>query len=290
MKKIAVINDLSGLGKCSLTAAIPVISVMGVQACPFPTAVLSNQTGYPTYFCEDFTEHMEPYMEQWKKRGFAPDGIYTGFLSDEKQADKILKLIDTFAGEDTLILTDPVMGDDGAVYPIYTEGLRKRFCELARRSYVITPNLTEALLLLHGKERMEEFWEKFQDKAGRERLELIEETGRQLAEKFSLSAVAVTGVDLREEGQPVKVGNLVLERDICSWSFKEKAGGSYSGTGDLFASVLSAGLVKGLSMKTCVDMAVDFISASILDAVKEGTDRNDGVCFERHLGSLIRQN
>ena len=137
MKKIAVINDLSGLGKCSLTAAIPGISVMGVQACPFPTAVLSNQTGYETYFCEDFTEHMAPYMEEWKKRGFVPDGIYTGFLSDEKQADKILKFIDTFAGEDTLILTDPVMGDDGAVYPIYTEELCSRFRELARRSFFI---------------------------------------------------------------------------------------------------------------------------------------------------------
>lgn len=110
MKKIAVINDLSGLGKCSLTAAIPVISVMGVQACPLPTAVLSNQTGYESYFCEDFTEHMEPYMEQWKKRGFFPDGIYTGFLSDDKQADRILKFMDAFAGKDTLILTDPVMG------------------------------------------------------------------------------------------------------------------------------------------------------------------------------------
>ena len=158
MKKIAVINDLSGLGKCSLTAAIPVISVMGVQACPLPTAVLSNQTGYESYFCEDFTEHMEPYMEQWKKRGFFPDGIYTGFLSDDKQADRILKFMDAFAGKDTLILTDPVMGDDGAVYPIYTEELRSRFCELTRRSYVITPNLTEALLLLYGKEKMEEIW------------------------------------------------------------------------------------------------------------------------------------
>ena len=94
MKKIAVINDLSGLGKCSLTAAIPVISVMGVQACPFPTAVLSNQTGYETYFCEDLTRQMTPYMEQWKKRGCIPDGISTRFLSDEKQADKILVLDD----------------------------------------------------------------------------------------------------------------------------------------------------------------------------------------------------
>ncbi|MEI3472574.1 MAG: hypothetical protein V8Q93_04285 [Blautia faecis] len=90
MKKIAVIQDLSGLGKCSLTAAIPVISVMGVQAVPLPTAVLSNQTGYPSYYCDDYTEHMEQIMDEWEKRGFSPDGIYTGFLADEEQADKIL--------------------------------------------------------------------------------------------------------------------------------------------------------------------------------------------------------
>ncbi|MEE0367263.1 MAG: pyridoxamine kinase [Blautia sp.] len=288
MKKIAVVNDLSGLGKCSLTAAIPVISVMGVQACPFPTAVLSNQTGYDTYFCEDFTDHMEPYMEQWKKRDFVPDGIYTGFLSDEKQADKILKLMDTFAGEDTLILTDPVMGDDGEVYPIYTKALRNRFCELVRRSYVITPNLTEALILLYGKEKMEAIWREFQEISGRERLDQIEETGRRLAEEFSLSAVVITGVDYREGEELVKIGNLVLEKEKSSWVFAEKSGGSYSGTGDLFASVLSAGLVKGYSMKKCAHLAVDFISASIRDAVEEGTDRNDGVCFEAHLGRLIQ--
>ena len=289
MKKIAVINDLSGLGKCSLTAAIPVISVMGVQACPFPTAVLSNQTGYETYFCDDFTEHMDPYMEQWKKRGFSPDGIYTGFLSDEKQADEILKFMDTFSGKDTLILTDPVMGDDGEVYPIYTEGLRKRFCELARRSYVITPNLTEALLLLYGKEKMGKIWESFRALPEEERLEQIRKTGNKLSQKFDLSAVVITGVDHQEEGKPLKMGNLVFEKGKSSWIFAQKAGGSYSGTGDLFASVLSAGLVKGYSMEECVNMAVDFISASIRNAVEEGTDRNDGVCFEQHLGRLIRQ-
>ena len=115
-----------------------------------------------------------------------------------------------------------------------------------------------------------------------------EETGRKLAEEFSLSAVVITGVDQQEEGEAVKMGNLVLENGKCSWVFAEKAGGSYSGTGDIFASILSAGLVKGYSMEACADMAVDFISASIRDAVKEGTDRNDGVCFELHLGRLVR--
>ena len=287
MKKIAVINDLSGLGKCSLTAAIPVISVMGVQACPFPTAVLSNQTGYETYFCEDLTRQMTPYMEQWKKRGFIPDGIYIGFLSDEKQADKILKFMDLFAGEETLILTDPVMGDDGEVYPIYTEGLRSRFRELVSRSYVITPNLTEALLLLYGKEEMEKKWKVLETMPEAERLEKIQEIGQRLVLEFSLSAVVITGVNYRENSQTPKMGNLVLEKEKVSWVFAEKSGGSYSGTGDLFASVLSAGLVKGYSMETCAHMAVEFISTSIRDAVSEGTDRNDGVCFDAHLGMLL---
>ena len=89
MKKIAVIHDLSGLGKCSLTAAIPVISAMGVQACPLPTAILSNQTGYGSYFWDDYTDRMELIMDEWKKMGFKPDGVYTGFLGDARQVDLI---------------------------------------------------------------------------------------------------------------------------------------------------------------------------------------------------------
>ena len=135
---------------------------------------------------------------------------------------------------------------------------------------------------------MEAIWREFQEISGRERLDQIEEIGRRLAEEFSLSAVVITGVDYREGEEPVKIGNLVLEKEKSSWVFAEKSGGSYSGTGDLFASVLSAGLVKGYSMKKCAQLAVDFISASIRDAVEEGTDRNDGVCFEAHLGRLIQ--
>ena len=121
-----MIQDLSGLGKCSLTAAIPVISVMGVQAVPLPTAVLSNQTGYSSYYCDDYTDRMGQIMDQWEKREFHPDGIYTGFLAGEKQADQILRFYDRFCGNETLVLVDPVMGDNGRAYGIYTEGLRER--------------------------------------------------------------------------------------------------------------------------------------------------------------------
>ena len=286
MKKIAVIQDLSGLGKCSLTAAIPVLSVMGVQAVPLPTAVLSNQTGYPSYYCDNYTEHMEQIMDEWEKRGFSPDGIYTGFLADEEQADKILDFLRRFRKEKTVVLVDPVMGDNGGAYGIYTEGLRERMVQLVRSAQVITPNLTEALLLLYGKEEMEKRYAGLMEADKEEHLEQIGKIGEQLVEEYGLKAAVITGVEYEKAG--LQIGNLSVENGRVSWCFSPKNGGSYSGTGDLFASVLSAGLVKGMSMMTCVELAVNFLSKAIAQTVQEGTDRNDGVCFEKFLGELCK--
>lgn len=286
MKKIAVIQDLSGLGKCSLTAAIPVISVMGVQAVPLPTAVLSNQTGYPSYYCDDYTEHMEQIMTEWEKRKFSPDGIYTGFLADEDQVDKILDFLRRFCGVNTMVLVDPVMGDNGMAYGIYTPKLREKMVQLVRNAQVITPNLTEALLLLYGREEMEKRYASLQKADGEERLKQIEKLGDRLVEEYGLKAAVLTGIEY--EKAELQIGNLVVENGHASWCFAPKTGGSYSGTGDLFASVLSAGLVKEMSMMTCVQMAVNFLSKAIAETVQEGTDRNDGVCFEKFLGELCK--
>lgn len=322
MKKIAVIQDLSGLGKCSLTAAIPVLSVMGVQAVPLPTAVLSNQTGYPSYYCDDYTEHMGQIMDEWEKRGFSPDGIYTGFLADEEQADKILDFLRRFRKEKTMVLVDPVMGDNGSAYGIYTEGLREKMLQLVGNAHVITPNLTEALLLLYGKEGMEKRYASLLELDGRKRLEQIGKIGEQLKKEYGLQAAVITGVESKRNvlavlqevsvistqklsrtseqtenlaGKPnsketslPQMGNLVVENGHLSWCFAPKIGGSYSGTGDLFASVLSAGLVKEMSMMSCVELAVNFLSKAIAQTVQEGTDRNDGVCFEAYLGELCK--
>ena len=288
MKKIAVIQDLSGLGKCSLTAAIPVISVMGVQAVPLPTAVLSNQTGYPSYYCDDYTEHMEQIMTEWEKRKFSPDGIYTGFLADEEQADKILDFFQRFRTENTMVLVDPVMGDNGRAYGIYTEGLREKMLQLVGNAHVITPNLTEALLLLYGKEGMEKRYASLLELDGRKRLEQIGKIGEQLKKEYGLQAAVITGVESQAELSVHQMGNLVVENGHSSWCFAPKIGGSYSGTGDLFASVLSAGLVKEMSMMSCVELAVNFLSKAIAQTVQEGTDRNDGVCFEAYLGELCK--
>ena len=262
---------------------------MGVQAVPLPTAVLSNQPGYPSYFCDNYTEHMEQIMDEWEKRGFSPDGIYTGFLADEEQADKILDFLRRFRKEKTMVLVDPVMGDNGSAYGIYTEGLREKMLQLVGNAHVITPNLTEALLLLYGKEGMEKRYASLLELDGRKRLEQIGKIGEQLKKEYGLQAAVITGVESKRNvlavlqevsvistqklsrtseqtenlaGKPnsketslPQMGNLVVENGHLSWCFAPKIGGSYSGTGDLFASVLSAGLVKEMSMMHCVELA-----------------------------------
>ncbi len=286
MKRIAVLNDLSGMGKCSLTAAIPVISVMGVQACPFPTAVLSNQTGYESYFCDDYTDRMDAYMAEWRLRGFRPDGIYTGFMAGAEQADKILKFIDEFAGRQTKLLVDPVMGDRGEAYKFYTEELCEKMRLLAGRAQVITPNLTEALLLLWGREELAKRWREFARMDEKTRMEEIRLLCEGLMEKYKPEAAVITGVDMEQADGTVRIGNLVCEKGVYSRIFSEKLGGSFSGTGDLFASILSAGMVRGIPVESCVKKAVSFLKKGIADAIAEGTDRNDGICFETYLYEL----
>ena len=289
MKKIAVLNDLSGMGKCSLTAAIPVISVMGIQACPLPTAVLSAQTGFSSYYCDDYTDRMDAIMEEWKKMDFYPDGIYTGFLADARQADKAVEFIEQFAKEDTKILIDPVMGDNGEEYPIYTEALCEKMRFLVRRATVITPNLTEALLLLYGAQRAHVLWKELSLMDEERLLKFTESTGKELSKEFD-TEVVITGIDLPARENHQEMGNLICKDGVQTWVSTVKEGGSYSGTGDLFASVLSAGMVKGMDTVDSVRKAVKFLSKGIHDAVLEGTDRNEGICFERYLSELAAEN
>ena len=289
MKKIAVLNDLSGMGKCSLTAAIPVISVMGIQACPLPSAVLSAQTGFPSYYCDDYTDRMDAIMEEWKKMDFYPDGIYTGFLADARQADKAVEFIEQFAKEDTKILIDPVMGDNGEEYPIYTEALCEKMRFLVRRATVITPNLTEALLLLYGAQRAHVLWKELSLMDEERLLKFTESTGKELSKEFD-TEVVITGIDLPARENHQEIGNLICKDGVQTWVSTVKEGGSYSGTGDLFASVLSAGMVKGMDTVDSVRKAVKFLSKGIHDAVLEGTDRNEGICFERYLSELAAEN
>ena len=279
-KKVAVINDLSGFGKCSLTAAIPVLSVMGVQPCPLPTAILTAQTGYPDYFCDDYTDHMEIFRKNWEKMGASFDGIYTGFVAGEEQIRNIFRFLDTFYKKDVFLIVDPVMGDDGEVYDMFTPKLCQLMKKLALKADIITPNLTELCLLTDSD------YEKIHNINEKERL--IEEVGRLvdiICEDVSRTVI-VTGLHYVENGILV-MGNLSFDQEPRSLVGVPKIGGSYSGTGDLFASVIAGGIARGDELNDVIKKAGDFLNASILASPQTETYCPDGVEFEQCLGMLI---
>ena len=216
--RAAAIHDLSGIGRCSLTAAIPILSAMGIQVCPFPTAVLSNQTGFPRYELVDLTDRMEAFGQCWAPWYGRFDAVYSGFLGNPRQAEITRGLVEKLRGEDTLVLVDTVLGDHGMRYPIFDEEMCSRVRELAFDADVITPNLTEACLLAG------EPAEAAQDMQSR--AELI-----QLASYLASQGpgtVVITGI--RDEDQ---VANLayIKEDSRCFWESSRRIGYSYSGTG-----------------------------------------------------------
>lgn len=281
-KKAVLINDLSGLGKCSLTAAIPVLSVMGIQACPMPTAVLTSQTGFKSFYCNDCTDKLDYYTEEWKKLGFQPDGIYTGFLSSEKQVDKILNFINSFETENTLVLVDPVMGDGGRTYSLFTDTLACKMKKLVTAADVITPNLTECCILCDI-----DYCEFVKNAESPDFIDRIAELGKALLKRYGVKIVIITGIEHKDSDGTIKVLNLVASDEEVFCVSCKKIGGSYSGTGDLFASVIFSGLLRGDSLRATVNLAVNFIETSLHDTVNLGIDRNEGIEFEKNLNLLL---
>lgn len=282
MKKVAVLQDLSSFGKCSLTAAIPVLSVMGVQAVPLPTAVLSAQTAYPSYFYEDFTSKMNHFTEEWKKLDAEFDGIFTGFVTGGEQIDNIFSFLDAFYQDKTLLLVDPVMGDEGEVYTIFTDGLLDRMQELVKHADVITPNVTEACLLsglsyekLHAYEQKEDY------------IKALEEAGKHLQQSIS-AEVIITGMNPPADAEEQQmIGDMYLSGEKTFYHAMEYNGKSYSGTGDLFASVIMGSMMRGVTLEKAVESAVSFLTAAIHDATDEGIPEIEGVNFEKYLGMLV---
>ena len=281
-KKIAVINDLSGFGRCSLTAAISAISVMGVQPCPLPTAILSAQTGYPSYYCDDYTDKMEYFREEWEKMGARFDGIYTGFLASEAQVEHIFRFLDTFYKKDTFLLVDPVMGDEGRVYAMFTEGLLRKMKELSVRADIITPNLTELCLLTD--------YSFGTIKNMSDTKQMMAEIKRMAEEMIRRGpkTVVVTGIRfIDEKDQKKKIGNLVVTEQKSQLSAFPYIGGSFSGTGDLFASVIAGGTARGDDIFQIIHIAGKFIEQAMKDSVMDQVEANDGVNYEKYLKMLV---
>lgn len=289
-RKIAVINDLSGLGRCSLTAAISVLSSMGVQPCPLPTAILSSQTEYPSYYSYDFTSKMDHFRQEWKKIGTEFSGIYTGYTASVAQIEQIFRFLDTFQKNNTFLVVDPVMGDDGLTYDMYTSKLLSAMKQLVARADVITPNLTEFCLLTDTD------YADFQNPD----LSIRDITDKLLAASQMLTGkhpdkIIITGIHFTDNEQGASVpmiGNLLLDQ-TCEGAYVSPVfsafpccRGSYSGTGDLFASCIAGGLARGQELSEIIQIAGRFLEKALIDSVKENVPVNEGVNFEKYLYML----
>ncbi len=281
-KKIAVINDLSGFGRCSLTAAISVISAMGVQACPLPTAILTAQTGYPSYYCDDYTNKMERFRSEWEKMGQHFDGIYTGFVAGEEQIRQIFRFLDTFRDSGTFLLVDPVMGDDGRPYPFYSPALLEQMRSLVSQADIITPNLTE-LCLLTGTDCRTLM--DASTKTSASFIQEIQETAQDFCQKGP-ETIIITGIRFQDTDGTKKMGNLLVGPEGSSLFSFPYIGGSYSGTGDLFASCIAAGCARGDLLPGLIQKAGNFLELALMDSVREQVPRNDGVNYEQYLSIL----
>ncbi len=269
-KRIALVNDVTGFGRCSVAVQLPLISALKVQACPLPTAVLSCHTGFPTHFLDDYTSRMRPYMEDWKKNRVTFDGICTGFLGSAEQIDIVCDFIKEFKQPGTRVMVDPVMGDYGKLYASYTQEMCERMRRLLAFADIVTPNLTEACELL-GRPYPE---------GGRVEDDELEYMAAELSDRGP-SQVVITGLS---EGDSIR--NFIYEAGRGTILSEKKIGGDRSGSGDAFAAIVIASLVKGESLAHAVEKAADFISRCLAYAVELNLPWNYGLPFEEYLTSL----
>lgn len=265
-KSIAIVNDISGFGRCSVTVALPILSAMKLQCGIVPTAILSNQTEYPEYTMLDFTDYMECYLDTWQRLGFSFDGIYTGFLGSTRQLAIIEKMMDTFSFEE--IIVDPVMGDQGTLYSSYTPDMCDSMKKLVGHATLITPNVTE-LCILTGTPYRKHFLP-----------EEIKEMCQLLCKSNSFSIV-VTGIE-----QENQIGNAIYEKEHFEILWEKKILPLRPGTGDVFASILAGYELHHVPLRNAVISASSFVRSCLESSAKMDIPINDGVCFEEHLLSL----
>lgn len=268
--RIAAIHDLSCFGRCSLTIALPVLSAMGCQCCPLPTALLSAHTGFPGNTFLDLTAEMGRIADHWTAMDLQFDAIYSGFLGSADQVDTVARFFNTFKKSSTAVIVDPVMGDHGTAYRTCTPELCRGMRVLAENSDVITPNLTEAALLLDRP------YEEIQRTDAYEVVRRLSVGGRR--------SVVLTGYS-SESGQ---TGALYFDRDSGESKAVQtpREPQDFSGTGDLFASVLAGGVARGVPLFQAAQAAADFVRDCIARTLAEGLTEQDGVDFEPLLGQL----
>lgn len=275
-KRVAAIHDLSGFGKCSLTVALPILSAAGIETSALPTAILSTHTGgISGYTYCDLTEDMRPVMKHWKSLDIKFDAIYTGFLGSFEQLDIVKDFFDAFRQEDNLILVDPVMGDNGELYTVFTREFAAGMRMLCQKADIIVPNLTEAALLLDEPFHPGPYTHAY-----------IESLLRKLG-ALGPQKVVLTGVYFKED----ELGAATYDRttDTIDYVFTQKIPGYYHGTGDVFASALLSALLNDFSLIDAAAIAVHFTTDSIRRTYKAKTDYRFGVNFEQSFPDFLKE-
>lgn len=283
MKRIITVQDISCVGKCSLTVALPIISAMGVEACVLPTAVLSTHTAFKGFTFRDLTSDIEPICRHWKDENIQFDAIYTGYLGSFEQLDLMHKLMADF-GSTALKIVDPCMADNGRLYPGFTQEFAFAMAKLCGKADVVVPNLTEASFMLG-----------IPYQAARYNKDYIISVLKQLAQ-LGAKQVVLKGIEF-EKDQPELIGvtgkigiaSYDANTGAISWYFHKKMPQSFHGTGDIFASVLTGALMRGLTLEQSYALAGDFVAESI-DATLQHKDYNwYGVDFETVFPYLINR-
>ena len=275
-KRVAAIHDLSGFGKCSLTVALPILSAAGIETSALPTAILSTHTGgISGYTYHDLTEDMRPVMKHWKSLDIKFDAIYTGFLGSFEQLDIVKEFFDAFRQEDNLILVDPVMGDNGELYTVFTREFAAGMRMLCQKADIIVPNLTEAALLLDEPFHPGPYTHAY-----------IESLLRKLG-ALGPQKVVLTGVYFKED----ELGAATYDRttDTIDYVFTQKIPGYYHGTGDVFASALLSALLNDFSLIDAAAIAVHFTTDSFRRTYKAKTDYRFGVNFEQSFPDFLKE-
>jgi len=272
--RAAAIHDISGFGRSSLAIVLPVLSSLGVQACPLPTALLSTQTsGFTDYFYHDLSDDMEQVIAHWKSLEIEFQGIYSGFLGSPRQVDIVSQFIDDFGKHDALVVVDPVLGDDGRTYGPIQDDLVTGMRRLVSKAGIVTPNFTEAALLL--------------DRPYTEEIEVddIKLWLREIA-AMGPGRVIITSVPIARSPQNSSVF-AYDSRHERYWKVScEYIPASYPGTGDMFSSVIVGSLLRGDSLPIAMDRAVQFVAMSIRASFGYEVPHREGVLLERMLPNL----
>ena len=273
VKRIAAVHDLSGFGRVSLTVVIPILSSMGFQVCPLPTAVLSSHTQYPQFSILDLTDEMPHMIAEWKKLDIQFDAFYTGYLGSPRQVQIVSDFIDDFRQPDDLVLVDPVLGHNGQLYTNFDESMIREMRHLAAKADVITPNLTELFYLMDKPYKADNT-----DEELKTYLRLLSDAGPQV--------VIITSVPVHGESHKTSVYayNRVGDR---YWKITcPYLPAHYPGTGDTFTSVITGALLQGDSLPIALDRATQFILQGIRATFGYEYDNREGILLEKVLHNL----